>query len=168
MPALNDAVRVVYRKYDESLHWHQWMTHLGDDEHGRWLGAPAGTPAQRGDEPPVLFDEAQVMLLPRDRWWTAAFYSAPREVEVYCDITTPVEFSDDLVTMVDLDLDVLRLRDGSMLVDDEDEFAEHQVRYGYPADVVAEAQRSCDWLASNITTAEPFLTAYRPYLDRMA
>ena len=34
--------------------------------------------------------------------------------------------------MVDLDLDVIRMRDGGIL-DDEDEFAEHQVRYGYPA-----------------------------------
>lgn len=34
--------------------------------------------------------------------------------------------------MVDLDLDVVRRFDGSAEILDEDEFAEHQVRYGYP------------------------------------
>ena len=29
---------------------------------------------------------------------------------------------------------------GEIFVDDEDEFAEHQVAYGYPADVVEQAQ----------------------------
>ena len=41
------------------------------------------------------------------------------------------------VTMVDLDLDVVRLRaDQRVLIVDEDEFAEHQVRYSYPAEVI--------------------------------
>ena len=36
-------VRVVYTKYDGSLHWHMSMRYLGEDEHGIWLGAPAHT-----------------------------------------------------------------------------------------------------------------------------
>ena len=68
-----------------------------------------------------------------------------------------------MLRAVDLDLDVIRLPDplppvesapwdvppagpGEVFVDDEDEFAEHQVLYGYPADVVAAAQASCDAL----------------------
>lgn len=158
---------MVYRKYDGALHWHEWMPYLGEDEHGRWLGAPANNPSQRGDEPPVVMPQAHVLLLPRDRWWTASFNAPPQKTEIYCDITSPVEFSDDLVTMVDLDLDVLRRRDGTVLVDDEDEFAEHQVKYGYPPGVIASAQASCDWLVANVATEEPFLTAYKPYLDRV-
>ena len=38
---------------------------------------------------------------------------------------------------VDLDLDVVRGTDGPLVVDDEDEFAEHQVALGYPPEVVA-------------------------------
>ncbi|TDC18532.1 DUF402 domain-containing protein, partial [Kribbella albertanoniae] len=26
----------MYRKFDESLHWHQWMEFLGEDEFGVW------------------------------------------------------------------------------------------------------------------------------------
>jgi protein associated with RNAse G/E len=61
-------------------------------------------------------------------------------------MTTPPAWSPDgdHVTMVDLDLDVVRTRTGQVYVDDEDEFAQHQVQLGYPADVVALAQGSCE------------------------
>ena len=161
-------VRVVYRKYDEKLHWHQWMRYLGEDEYGVWLGAPPNSVAQRGDEPEIVQSQAVVQLFPRDKWFTAAFNDEPRWTEIYCDITTPVEFGEDVFTMIDLDLDVIRRRDGTtVLVDDEDEFAEHQVKYGYPADVVATAQATCDWLVGAVVTEEPFLTVYKSYLDKV-
>jgi uncharacterized protein len=47
-------VRVVYTKYDGSLHWHMTMRYLGEDEHGIWLGVPAHSSVRRGAEPPVV------------------------------------------------------------------------------------------------------------------
>ena len=132
-------VRVVYRKYDERLHWHQWMEYLGEDQYGVWLGARP-TRCRSGFRARGVQPQAHVQLFPRDRWFTAIFNDEPRSTEIYCDVTTPVEFSDDVVTMVDLDLDVIRKRDGLVIVDDEDEFAEHQVQFGYPAEVIAQAQ----------------------------
>jgi protein associated with RNAse G/E len=79
----------------------------------------------------------------------------------------PAEFGVDSVTAVDLDLDIRRLRDGTVRVMDEDEFAAHQVHYGYPPQVVATAQATCEWIVANITTTEPFLTVYKTYLDRV-
>ncbi len=55
-------VRVVFTKFDGSLHWHQTMQYLGEDEHGTWLGGPPGSTAQRGSEPPVVFAEPFVQL----------------------------------------------------------------------------------------------------------
>jgi protein associated with RNAse G/E len=64
--------------------------------------------------------------------------------------------------MVDLDLDVIRVRaTGSVEVVDEDEFAEHQVRYGYPEDVVRRAREVADRLAATLNHTEPFAGAYR-------
>ena len=158
-------VRVVYRKYDESLHWHQWMEWLGEDEYGVWLGGRVGAVSQRGEGLKLTAEEAHVQLFPRDKWFTAIFNDAPRMTEIYCDITTPVEFSDDRVTMIDLDLDVIKRRDGSVLVDDEDEFAEHQVKFGYPAEIIEQAQASCDWLVGAVVNEEPFTSVYKRYLD---
>jgi uncharacterized protein len=164
-------VRVVYTKFDGSLHWHHAARYLGADEHGTWLGAPAGTPTQRGDEPPIIFEHATVHLFPAGVWWTAAFNAAPARTEIYCDITTPPQWPEEgCVTMVDLDLDVLRLRaDHSVVLVDEDEFAEHQVRYSYPAEVIRQAEEAAAWLQRTICDrAEPFATVYRAWLEKVS
>jgi uncharacterized protein len=163
-------VRLVFTKYDGSLHWHQTMLYLGEDEHGIWLGARPGSTAQRGSEPPVHFDGASVQLVPSGPWWTAVFNDPPSGAEVYCDISTPPQWaSPDVVTMVDLDLDVVRLRrDGRVFVDDEDEFALHQVRYGYPPDVIAAAEEAAAWLLAAVSAgAEPFGSAAQAWLDKV-
>jgi uncharacterized protein len=170
-------VRVVYTKYDGSLHWHQVMRYLGEDEHGIWLGGAAGSTTQRGYEPPIVLDQPFVELIPDGQWWTATFNGDPARTEVYCDIGTPPRWqwpadgaADPAeVTMVDLDLDVLRLRaDQRVIVVDEDEFAVHQVRYGYPPDVISQAERAAAFLLDVISAkAEPFGAVYQDWLDRV-
>ena len=74
-----------------------------------------------------------------------------------------------LVTMVDLDLDVVLHRDGDLLLDDEDEFDEHRVTLGYPADVVALARRTADELMTAAAAGhEPFGPAGSRWLARLA
>jgi hypothetical protein len=163
-------VRVVYTKYDGSLHWHHTMRYLGEDEHGSWLGAAGGLVTRRGDEPEVVIAEPQVLLFPRDAWWTANFNAAPASLDIYCDICTPPRWPDPgEVTMADLDLDVLRRRaDQHVALVDGDEFAEHQVKYGYPAEVITRAEAAAGWLYTAITGgAEPFASAYRAWLDQV-
>ena len=159
-------VRVIYRKHDGSLHWHLVTRWLGEDEHGVWTGASRPTTMRKGDGPPVILDHASVRLFPRDAWWTAAFNDVPARTEIYCDITTPVRWpSRTEVTMIDLDLDVCRTRRGTVELLDEDEFACHQVRYGYPADVIAQAERSAAWLRAALAQdREPFASVYHSYL----
>ena len=72
--------------------------------------------------------------------------------------------------MVDLDLDVVRVRaDGRVLIVDQDEFAGHQVWYGYPADVVSQAEEAAVWLHRAISEgAEPFTADYRDWLRRVS
>ena len=159
-------VRVVYRKQDGSLHWHMTTQWLGEDEHGIWTGAARPTLMRKGDGPLVTLEYASVMLFPRNAWWTAAFNDVPASTEIYCDITTPVSWpSAGEVTMIDLDLDVSRRRTGEVELWDQDEFASHQIKYGYPADVIAEAERAAQWLRTALTeNDEPFAAAYRSYL----
>jgi uncharacterized protein len=171
VPLVTDRdVRLVFTKYDGSLHWHQTMRYLGEDEHGYWLGARPGSTAQRGSEPPVRYEGASVQLIPPGQWWTAVFNDPPSSAEVYCDISTPPEWvSPDLVTMVDLDLDVVRLRrDGRVFIDDEDEFALHQVRYGYPRDVIANAEQAAALLVAAVNAgAEPFGSVAQGWLEKV-
>ena len=53
-------------------------------------------------------------------------------MRVYVDITTPPVWDGTVLRAVDLDLDVVRGNTGRVWVDDEDEFADHRVRFGYP------------------------------------
>ncbi len=157
---------MVYRKFDGSLHWNTTVTRLGQDEYGVWTGAPAMNVSYRGNGPAVVIEHQQVRLFPHSGWWTASFNAAPARTEIYCDISTqPVWPSPAEVTMVDLDLDVCRRRDGLIVLLDEDEFAEHQVKYSYPADVIAESERAAAWLQVALGDGrEPFATVYRTYL----
>ncbi len=154
-----DVVEVRFTKWGGARHWEFPMTVLGTDDHGVWAGAAVGTHLWR---PAAQFTSAfdWVTLVPHEEPWAASFYDAPDQpVRVYVDMTTPACWDGDTVRLVDLDLDVVLGRDGSLFVDDEDEFARHQAELGYPGDVVALARRTADQVLAAIADgAEPFGT----------
>jgi protein associated with RNAse G/E len=153
---MTEPVRLVYTKYDGSLHWHTWLWRLGSDSHGVWLGAPAGNISRRGASFLSTTPDPQVMLIPADRWWTATFFSPPGKYSVYCDITTvPGWRSPSYVSMIDLDLDVIGRTSGDVILADEDEFAVHRVAFGYPADMVDRAEAAAAWLMSAVAGGWP-------------
>ena len=165
---MSELIRLTYRKYDGSLHWHGVMRRLGEDEHGLWLGWGRNMLMARASEPPVTMGPAHVQLVRRTDWWCGAFHAEPRPTAVYCDITTVAEWTaPDEITMIDLDLDVLRYRDGrAPEIVDEDEFLEHQVRYAYPPEVIATARATADALLLSVQRdEEPFKSAYQPWLS---
>jgi hypothetical protein len=165
-----DVVRVHYRKYDGTAHRDYPARRLAVDQHGTWLGVTAGTASIYHGEPSVE-QIPFVLLVPRDTWWTAMFNPPPRTSEVYCDITSPArwEQGEDVVHLVDLDLDVVRRRhSGKVEVRDEDEFAEHRVRFGYPDEVVAPARAAAAWLRAALRDGvQPFASGYRPFLAQV-
>lgn len=139
-------VHVDYRKWDGSPHWQSDGALLGVDEHGCWVGFPQGTHFER---PGAAFDlECDSVSLFPDSGYTPAFNQPtghPDQVVVYVDTTTPPVWSRTeaggwQVTMIDLDLDVVQRAYGFLYVDDEDEFAEHQRQFGYPDDIVRQAE----------------------------
>ncbi|MFY1689540.1 DUF402 domain-containing protein [Plantactinospora sp. WMMB782] len=161
----SDVVRVVYRKYDGAAHRDYPARRLAEDDLGVWLGVTAGTESVYHGRPSVE-QIPFVLLVPHDAWWSAMFNPPPRTSEVYCDIASPARWEGDTVHLIDLDLDVVRRR-GTGLVElrDEDEFAEHRVRFGYPDETVAQARTAAEWLLGALGDGtEPFATAYRKWL----
>ncbi|MFE2875025.1 DUF402 domain-containing protein [Streptomyces roseus] len=163
-------VLVDVRKYDGGLSARWTAVRLGEDEHGVWSGTARRVPVGSSDgERPSRF--AYVVLVPRDGWWTATFCADPGP-EVYCDVCTVPDRNADgtAVSMVDLDLDVVRPRGGPTHVEDEDQFEERRMRYGYPDGVVEAARRTCEWLTETVSRrddgagVEPFASAYRHWL----
>lgn len=165
---MTDA-RVVYTKYDGSLHWNHEAVLLGEDEHGVWVGCEAGTAGRKGHGPPVRWKQAFVILFPKNAWWTALFNASPHKLDVYCDVTTVPVWLGNEVTMVDLDLDVVLTAEGRLFIDDEDEFLEHQVLMSYPPDVIDEAQASAQWLMKAVADRQgPFGGAHERWLSQVS
>ncbi len=140
-------------KWGGRPHWVYPGRYLGSDELGDWVGFAVGTHFER---PGASYDAdyPQVTLLPADdapdRGWVATLHG-PESVKTrfYVDITTPVEHVPEdphLWRAVDLDLDIVQRVTGYTFVDDEDEFVEHQVTYGYPDEVVAAARHSAEFV----------------------
>lgn len=84
-----------------------------------------------------------------------AWFPEGRRFSLYVDIVTPPRRREDTITMVDLDLDVIRTTDGTVELLDEDEFAEHQVSLEYPADIIEGARRSADDVLAAVRAGSP-------------
>ena len=178
-------IRCEMTKWGDRPHWKFPGIHLGADEHGASLGFPQGTLNTRpGLE--LVSQAACVTLVPRDGWYAATFHAPGIWCDLYVDIATPGEWDGDVLRAVDLDLDVIRMSDplpasvyaeaekagrvaGEVFVDDEDEFAEHQVAYGYPADVIERAQASCDTVLADVRAGRaPYDGTHRRWLDELS
>lgn len=84
-----------------------------------------------------------------DRWYNAFHNHEPigrRRMLTYCNVGMPAHLDGDVLRWVDLDLDLIRTEALGTIVDDEDEFAEHQVRMAYPPDVIASARAALEEL----------------------
>jgi protein associated with RNAse G/E len=164
------VVRVEYRKYDGSPHRSYPAVRLGSDAYGDWLGVPSEFMA--ATDATFKYTDPYVLLVPAHAWWTAMFNPPPRHTEVYCDIATPAAWEGDHVRLTDLDLDVRRRREGGAVeLLDEDEFAAHRVRFGYPDEVVGEAFAAAKWLLAALDLRrgeEPFTSAFRAWLGKVA
>ncbi len=145
-------------KWIDRPHWEFDATYLGSDRYGDWLGIRPGTRMTRPGATYVA-PTRQVGLVPppgRDaaRGWLATFHDVDGPVRVYVDITTPPTWDGTVVRAVDLDLDIVRGNTGRVWVDDEDEFADHRIRFGYPDDLAAAAMASCDLVHAAVAAGE--------------
>ena len=163
-------IRCEMTKWGERPHWQFEGIFLGADEHGEWIGFPVGTHNRRpGLE--LVSEAACVTLVPRTGWHLPTFHTPGIWCDLYVDVSTPAVWDGDVLRAVDLDLDVIRMSSeppvsrrsapqnlsagpGEIFVDDEDEFAEHQVAFGYPAEVIEAAQASCDEVLAAVRAGE--------------
>ena len=157
------------RKWDGTPHWRFDGVYLGRDEHGVWVGYRTGTFFSRpGRE---YHSKNPGLLVFGDVGWVADIYrDHPRGALLYIDLTTVPEWravpdgggADGEpafeVSAVDMDLDVLANAPGSKrartrgesFIEDEDEFDEHTVQYGYPPSVVARVRADADALLAAV------------------
>lgn len=163
---MSRRIRIDFRKWPDTRHWQLDMQFLGEDEHGMWVWRGVGWRAQRGHEAPVTARYPAVKVLTPGEWWTAMWVDE-RPTAVYVDIVTPGTWDGNRITMIDLDLDVVRRGLGPVEVHDEDEFAENRVELGYPGDVAARAEETTMEIVEALEAGrEPFGGTAARWLDR--
>lgn len=166
--APGDPIRVEVTKWGDRPHWEFDGVWLGSDAYGEWLGFPTGTHNAR---PGFAFDSEvdAVTLVPRDAFWLATFHAPGIWCDTYVDISTPSAWDGTVLRTVDLDLDVIRRDTGEVYLDDEDEFLEHQVAFGYPADVIAAARASADEVFAAVEQRRaPYDGSHRRWLEQLS
>lgn len=161
-----DPCVLQFFKYPTTLHWRHDAVLLGEDDFGVWLGARAGSVVQLGVEPARTVRNPQVHLVPRNDWWVFTYNPRHPKATHWADVSSPATFESSRVTAVDLDLDVFRTPSGEVSVDDEDEFALHQVELAYPAELIENARAATDALVEAFHgPAEPFHDVARSWLE---
>lgn len=150
-------------KYDAGPHWVVPGTYLGADDAGHWIFQPAGAFVAR---PGAAFyaDSDAVCLIPHrgpgevtTDEWVATFYDAghPGDFRVYIDVSTAIGWRPLApygweAHSVDMDLDVVRSTTRGVYLDDEDEFDEHRLTYGYPAELASRLRAGADELLAAV------------------
>jgi len=145
-------------KYDGTAHWIQPFQVVSDDGNLLITSYRARTPiyTSRGE---FRSPYDSLVYFWRDRWFNVFRLSRPGcgLALWYCNITTPPTYDGQQIGYVDLDLDVTVRSNGQIELLDEDEFEEHQRRYGYPQDVIARAEAAAQEVISMAETkAFPF------------
>jgi hypothetical protein len=178
---VNEPWRLRWRKWDGTPHWQHELELLGEDDTGTWFGQREGSPSSRPGASELVRADNAWNVVP-GRGWTVRFFRAtagggwkvPPSVVgtlgLYSDIGTAIELDAAAreITGIDLDLDVIRIGD-RLVLDDEDEFAEHRASMGYPDDIAAAAEQDARAVLSLVRAgAPPFDGRAADWLARFA
>jgi len=94
-----------------------------------------------------------------DRWYNVFRFAHPNGElrNYYCNVNVPPTFDGEILSYVDLDLDILVEPDFSYQILDVEDFQTNAQRYGYSAELQTNARRAVDELVRMIQTREfPF------------
>ena len=164
---MNEAWRLAWRKWDGTLHWTHDLELLGEDDTGTWFGQREGSTSTRPGASEVVRGDNVWNVVP-GRGWTVRFFHAVEgggwrvaasevgTLGLYSDIGTDIDMDAAAreITGIDLDLDVILLGD-RLVLDDEDEFAEHRLSMDYPPDVAVQAERDAQEVLASVRAGLP-------------
>lgn len=162
-------VPVRSTKYDGSIHYRYGTTLVREAPNLLMLYLAPGTPIEsyRGA---MIATQHNLQLYWSDRHYNLhiSWHADWRPRNHYINVATPATWAGGQLQFIDLDLDVIwRSETGEVLLDDEDEFEVHQVRFGYPAALIEQCRRASaeviDLIARRVYPFDGSLYAWRPH-----
>lgn len=81
-----------------------------------------------------------------DRWYNIWHFERSAGVVFFANVSMPCRLDDQILRWIDLDLDIVQFADGSIVVEDQEEFEQHCQLFAYPPEVIDNALAARDEL----------------------
>lgn len=152
MGYIQRAVTVRTYKYDGSEH-RRWRAQISRQEDSLIvLDARFEEEIRHPLLGTVARDTSSIEYYWLDRWYNVFRFVEPTGElrNFYCNVNVPPVLQNDVLSYIDLDMDVLVAPDFSYSVLDEDEFAANAARFNYPKEVLYKSESALKELISLI------------------
>jgi protein associated with RNAse G/E len=154
-----EAITVRTYKYDGAEHRH-WRAQLTRQENSLLiLNAKFEEEIQHPLLDIIARGTLSIEFYWLDRWYNIfRFHQPSGELRnFYCNINVPPVFHRNVLSYIDLDMDILVAPDLSYSILDEDEFAANVVRFKYPLEVQRKSRQALKQLVTLIESRQfPF------------
>lgn len=157
-------------KYDRSIHI-EWEAIIIDQttDYIVTYAKPGRSIIHYGRNTIFHFDTWAVDFFPLNNWFTATkSIKANSLPHYYCNICMPPVLKGNYLSYIDLDLDYINY-DGTWTIVDQDEFAENQIKYNYPTDIINRAKNELNKLIELVkNNKKPFDKTFDNYFSSLS
>lgn len=143
---MSEIIKIKALKYGEIPHY-EWDTALieHNPEYLLVKGEANRKLIHHGRGATFTCENPSIEFFPFNEWFTVSVEKVSNnQLNYYCNISMPSRFTNNVITFIDLDIDLVRRHNNDWCVIDKDEFIENSQKYCYPselADKVIEEER---------------------------
>ncbi len=144
-------IKIVSQKYNGALRDEYESYLYAEDETMLMVASPPGTPYYYHKKQAWFAAEDGLLELYFKHKWYNVWHICEQNSRInhiYANIAMPATLQANVLTWIDLDLDLRVHLDGSLELLDEDEFVENSALFAYPPAVIAQARAAVDELSA--------------------
>lgn len=149
---MSENIKVKVFKYGGTIHY-EWESLLIEDTEDYVLvyGLPGRSLVHHTKEKVYQYDSYSIEYFPKNEWFTVNIdIYRNGNIEYYCNICMPPEFSNKEIKFIDLDIDIVRSIEGKWSVVDEDEYEVNSEKFKYPSTLKENVSQALDEILKKI------------------
>lgn len=167
---MSETIKVKVYKYGGTIHY-EWESLLieNTEDHVLVYGVPGRSLVHHTKEKVYQFNTYSIEYFPKNQWYTVNIdIHKHGDIEYYCNICMPPEFSNQEIKFTDLDIDVIRNIEGKWSVVDEDEYEINSEKFKYPLNLKENVSRALDDILNKIEDKHfPFDGFFEKYIKKL-